>query len=508
MTPNTNSRALDVATDALLWWPIAILLGIFVGVFSGWTVTSVKWLVLLVGAIGVLVTLARVEWALMCLVFITYINLSDTLNNFHNAPAAAKYYVMAVLAMIFLRWITTGQRLIANRSALLCLGAYGLACYLSAYVAEDPALVIEESTTFVKDAVIALVIMNLLVNGASLRRVVWVLIAAGLFLSGATIYQYVTATYPVAVAGFARADLELIAEGIDNSFRHAGPMDDANHFGQILVMVMPLALERAISEQGWPRRAIAGAAFVCLLAAVLLTYSRGAVLSVLGMTGAFVFIYARQYLSVRNVSAFLCGLLAIGVLIANIAPQSYLDRVNTMIALIPQDEFAGGGIVAANKVDVAVEGRLGEMKAAVAMFFDYPLRGVGYGNYELHYPQYELRLGLAPRHQKRAAHSLVLEIAAEQGLIGLGAFGLIILFMFRCVYDAARDFAAAGNLDSSRIAQALGFALLGYMIAAMFLHNSYSRYLWLLGGIIFAVPKMAAEARRIYENSRSDLAAG
>jgi O-antigen ligase len=502
MSSNSDGRVLDVATDAFFWLPIAILIGILVGAFSGWTVTSVKWLFLLVGAVGVLVTLARVDWALMCLVFITYINLSDTLNNYHNAPAAAKYYVMAVLALIFFRWIAKGERIGGNPVALLSLCAYALVSYLSAFVAENPVLVIEESTTFVKDAVIALVIMTLLINGASLRRVIWVLILSGLFLSAATIYQYITGTYPVAVAGFARADLELIAEGVEDSYRHAGPMDDANHFGQILVMILPLALERMMSERQWPLRALAGVAFVALLAAVLLTYSRGAVLSVLGMTGAFVFIYAREYLSFRNISLFLCGLLAVGVLIAHIAPQSYLDRINTMTSLLPQDQFARGGIVAENKVDIAVEGRLGEMKAAVHMFFDHPLTGVGYGNYELHYQQYELRLGLAPRHQKRAAHSLLLEIAAEQGLLGLGAFLLIVLVMFRCVFRAVRDFEAAGNTDWSRMAQALGFALLGYMIAAMFLHNSYSRYLWMLAGMIFALPKLAAEARRVRQSGR------
>jgi O-antigen ligase len=244
---------------------------------------------------------------------------------------------------------------------------------------------------------------------------------------------------------------------------------------------------------------VAGTAFAAVLGAVLLTYSRGAVLGIIGMASVFVIIYGRGLLNLWNVSILVCGLLATGYVIAQVAPQSYFDRVRTMTSLLPQDGLAGGGIVAEQDLDVAVEGRLGEMKAALQMFFDYPLMGVGYGNFELHYQQYELLMGLPPRHQKRSAHSLLLEIAAEQGLVGLGSFAVILFVMIRCVLSAVRDFNAAGNVDGARMAQALGFALLGYMLAALFLHNSYFRYFWVLGGIIFALPKITTAARRVCE---------
>ena len=36
-----------------------------------------------------------------------------------------------------------------------------------------------------------------------------------------------------------------------------------------------------------------------------------------------------------------------------------------------------------------------------------------------------------------------------------------------------------------------GAITLGYLVAALFLHNAYPRYLWLLVGIAFAIPEVA-----------------
>ena len=43
------------------------------------------------------------------------------------------------------------------------------------------------------------------------------------------------------------------------------------------------------------------------------------------------------------------------------------------------------------------------------MFGDYPIFGVGPGNYPLHYLDYSQEIGLDPRLEQREAHSLYLE---------------------------------------------------------------------------------------------------
>ena len=79
--------------------------------------------------------------------------------------------------------------------------------------------------------------------------------------------------------------------------------------------------------------------------------------------------------------------------------------------------------------DVSIRGRASEALAAVAMFRDEPLGGVGYGAYDRNYVEYSTPVGLDPRREERAAHSLYLEIAAELGLVGVvGAAGAAAVF--------------------------------------------------------------------------------
>lgn len=473
---------------ALLWLVLAVVLGVAVGILAGTVITSVKWVFLVIAGGVVIASLARLEWALMGLVFLTYANVSDTVTNYQNAPPVAKFYVIAILAVILFRWLAKGERFAGRADVTLALIAYGLVSFLSVFYADNIDAVIATSIEYAKDMLITATIVMLLVKGSTLRKVLWTLVLSGLFLSAATIFQYVTETYPIAVGGFARAEVHQIVAG-SNSNRHAGPMDDANHFGQILVVLVPLALERALNESSRALRVVALAALLCLIIATLLTYSRGAILALLGMGAVYFWIY-RAHLKGLVVTVVIAAGIAFAAL--QFAPPEFFDRMETLTRLVP-GSAKSSGVVLDKGVDVAIEGRLAEMQVAWQMFLDHPFFGVGYGNYESHYQKYELLMRLPARHEKRSAHSFFLEIAAEQGLLGLGAMALIVWLMVQSVMDAVRLFSHMGRPEYTSMAIAIGIGLLGYGIAAMFLHNSYSRYLWLMAGVAFSLPNIARQ---------------
>src|SRR5206468_863211 len=113
-----------------------------------------------------------------------------------------------------------------------------------------------------------------------------------------------------------------------------------------------------------------------------------------------------------------------------------------------------------------VAGRLTENRIAVAMFRDRPLLGVGPGRYRERYRDYARRIGNDVR-PVREAHSLPLQIAAEQGLIGLlgwmsAALAIAATALRRRVFDHL-----AGR--------ALGAALATYATGSLFLHGSQLR---------------------------------
>jgi O-antigen ligase len=85
-----------------------------------------------------------------------------------------------------------------------------------------------------------------------------------------------------------------------------------------------------------------------------------------------------------------------------------------------------------NPESYSVIERLAHWQTAVAMARDYPWLGVGFGNYAVAYPDYAFpNWPLALGH----AHNYYLNVMAEVGLLGLGAYlalwGVVVWHTFR-----------------------------------------------------------------------------
>jgi putative inorganic carbon (HCO3(-)) transporter len=101
----------------------------------------------------------------------------------------------------------------------------------------------------------------------------------------------------------------------------------------------------------------------------------------------------------------------------------------------------------------AVIERMAHWQAALGMFTDHPWLGVGIGNYALAYPQYALGRWQDPLGH---AHNYYLNIAAEAGLLGLGAylllFGACMAYAWRVIRRSSwriRDLSGC-HLDGSK----------------------------------------------------------
>src|SRR5207237_4583 len=70
--------------------------------------------------------------------------------------------------------------------------------------------------------------------------------------------------------------------------------------------------------------------------------------------------------------------------------------------------------------------RAGVWAAALGILVDHPLFGVGVADFVNYYPQYS-RQPYGLNH----AHDLFLNVAAERGLLGLGAFTAVLVGLFR-----------------------------------------------------------------------------
>lgn len=433
----------------------------------------------LIGALVALICLLNAEVGLYILAAITYLRLSDVLVNFYHAPSIAKPFIALMVGVVILRWMYYDSPPRNSVKTVLLVIAYGLAIFLSLFHAADVGAVQEALDDYWKNGIIAILVVMLLRDGLILRRVVWILILAGAFMGSISVWQYLTGTFTNPYWGFAIAHLQNIA-GASSGYRIAGPIGDPNFYAQIMLVIIPLAFSRMLEEKHPALRALALYAALVSLMTVIFTFSRGAFLAVAIMT-AIMFYFHPPKLN----ELFL--MLVLFIVALPFVPAEYTDRLLTLNAV-------SGDV----RSEVSLRGRTSEYMAAWMMFLDHPILGVGAGNYNAYYLDYSRKIGLDPRAENRSAHSLYLETAAELGLVGLGVLALVLVASLRSVLGAFRALRNAGDRLYSELILSIGVGLIGYVSAAVFIHDAFPRYFWLLVGLSLSAKEVA---RRATENN-------
>ena len=435
-----------------------------------------KFLVLALGLGAALTTILKVEWGLLVLVFITYTNLSDIAIKMHGAPSVAKFFIPLLCIAAIVHRLVNRQPITGWQQAGLLLLAYGMVCFTSLLYAADIGRTQQALVVFAKNSMIVLAVTILLQRGALLRQVVWALLATGLLMGNIGVYQYLTGTFDNTYWGMAQTEIQHIVGELDAN-RLSGPIADANFFAQLLLPLVALALDRFLREEKLHWRLLALWAGSVSFLAMIFTFSRGAFIALIAMTGLY---FVRR----PPRPHFLVLALVLTLPLLSLVPAEYIERIATIKQALP---LIGDGVS-----DGAMQGRLGEMLAAGQLFLDHPLLGVGLDNSPLYYQKYTQMLGVSSHLADRSAHSLYIEIAAETGLLGLLAFGAVIFFTFRGLLRSEKALRAAGETQTANLLEAFTIALFGFLVAATFLHDAFPRFLWLLLAIGLAAPTIAA----------------
>lgn len=236
----------------------------------------------------------------------------------------------------------------------------------------------------------------------------------------------------------------VVSEGAGHA-RAAGPFGEPNFFALSLATLVAPAL--VLIGRGGGRALLGSASLLAVVGGILATGSRGALLA----------------------AGF--AVVAIAITGDRRSRRFAVLAVVAVLALLP---IFGGQLTGAE--DRTVAGRASENLIALTMASDHPLLGVGPGGYPVRYRDYARRIGNDPR-SDREPHSLPLQIAAEQGLVGvlcwIGAGLLVAAALWR-----ARRFA-----ETRTVAIALGT----YLVGSLFLHGSQLRLLYLLAGLGLAL---------------------
>lgn len=477
---NTGSAGTLVRRSVTLRWLItAAAAGVAAGLLATRVSTPPLVLAAAVGLLGAAAIVAVPELGLLALAFSTFVNLSGVLTGHFDAPVTLMTLLVPVVALAVLaQWFWRRRPPEGWLRPALLVATFGVAGILSLLAATDPARTLDGLARIAKDGIIAVLVVTLIHRGATLRRVLWTLLAAGLLMGTISVHQHLTGNFAFDYWGLASEPRTW--GGSDQAVhRVTGPIGNPNSYGLILLILVPIAVDRLACRGRLAPRILALWALVVCSLSIVFTYSRGAFVALVAML-AFLLIVRRPRL--RGV------LIAAGVaaLLMPLVPSSYVHRMATLVGAIRQPEETIG------VQDASLRGRLSENLAAGQMFLDHPLIGVGLGNYPVRYQDYSQQLMLDSRSTERSPHSLYLEIAAETGIVGLLALGIILWVPIRCILDARRSLRDPKLAEIRGMADAIAIGLLGYLVGSFFLHATHMRYFWLLAGIALALPRVAS----------------
>ncbi|MDQ6694818.1 MAG: O-antigen ligase family protein, partial [Chloroflexota bacterium] len=400
---------------------VALLAGVAMGAAVGAGLSTAYLVAGLALPFILLLTFARPHWGVSLYVVLVYADLLSILVQYDGLPPLARFAGAILLAAVL------GYRLSIRRQGLVAdpmtwwLLAYGGVVALGLFYARNPGFVTPNVVEFVRIFLAYLIIINAITTSERLYRTLMALLALAVALAALTIYQSLTGHYENIFGGLAQVNVSEISGGADGA-RPSGTLGDPNYYGQSLIFIIPLALYLASRGRTLFGRLGGLVATAMLIAAVIFTYSRGDALA-LGAVVVLALLYKRPK------PIYIVGGALLLALALPLIPSNYLARLTTVV-----DLAQGNQQVILN--EDSIRGRAGASQAAIAMFADHPFLGVGRENYPSYELEYLSGTPLAKYARGIPPHNLYLEIAAENGIVGLLVVGGLLLVAWRALVEA------------------------------------------------------------------------
>lgn len=229
-----------------------------------------------------------------------------------------------------------------------------------------------------------------------------------------------------------------------------------------------LVRRKGFAASGKPRRRLMLSLAVTLvligssavmLGGIVISFSRGAWLGVMVGFAVTLVIALRRYwhLVIPAIpAAVIVGVVGLSL----VAPATLTDRIGS---IADEARPFDASSITIDEDNFAVVERMAHWQAGWHMFEDHPLTGVGAGNFNARYPDYYVRETF--RFSQGHAHNFYIHMLAENGIIGLALYLMLILsFAFVALRVALTS--------SDRLAGALALGALGTMTAT-YVHNVF-----------------------------------
>ena len=404
------------------------------------------------------------------LIVVAYTNVSDVLLRTLGIPSLLQAVVLLLVVLVFLAREELRPLEVMLHPLTILMAVYCAVLFVSSVWADNLAWADFRISEAVKGLVMMVLGAALMSTWPRVRAAAATLAIVAASMAAISVLQIATHTTND-LGGLLQVQSGNIYADVSQP-RAAGPVGDPNFYGQILLMALPIAVYFAAVSR---RRILFACAALAIAAGVLITYSRGAMLSVLAML-----LLVPLAVRVRK-RVLVEAVLAVVILMA-VTPATVVRRFHTVTDVVSKDK----GDQPEEARDASVDKRKLLLAVGLRMFEDSPLLGVGAGNFGKHYARYANEIGSsAPQYddpgERQYPHSLFVELASENGILGLAAFAAAMVVAFLSLRN------------KNPLSASIAIALAGYLVSSLFLHSAYQRYLWLLLAFIPAIARLRRE---------------
>jgi O-antigen ligase len=317
---------------------------------------------------------------------VLYLRPQDHITILRVVPLAEIAALGALAAMVFGR-LSSGLNVTRYTPDVAGVALLGLLMLATAPFSIWPGgAVATFSGLYMKAVLIYLLMVTTLTSPTRIARFTWLIVLASGYISFRAVFDY--------ARGVNLIENDRVRGAIGGMFQNP------NDLALNMVAVLPLAIFVSMRASGTVGRLFGAACALLMTGAVVASHSRSGTVG-LGMVAVFL---AWRLVRIRP------GLIAVGVLAMLLAlplvPGSYWSRMSS----ITDESRDETGSREARRL------LLGEAWAA---FLANPLTGVGAGQFRNYAPE-----GRAE--PWRETHNVLLQVAAELGVIGLGIFMFLI----------------------------------------------------------------------------------
>lgn len=329
------------------------------------------------------------DWAytgLLLFTMLLYVRPQDTFRVLGVVPLAEITALSALGALVYSR-VSRGlfpTRLTPEVVGVVALG--GLMVLLAPFSIWPSGSISTFTGLFSKVLLIFVLIHNTLTSARRVREFTWAIVLATGYIGFRAVFDY--------ARGFNLIENGRVQGAVGGMFQNP------NDLALNMVAVLPLAVLLALRARTSMGRLVASGGALLMVGAVVASHSRSGFIGLAAMTLILLWQLGRRKPALIGATALAA------VVLLPFAPSAYWERV----ASITDDDLDATGSREARRL------LLGE---AFEAFMDHPLTGLGAGQFVNYNPPDRIETW-------RETHNVVLQVAAELGILGLSVFFFLL----------------------------------------------------------------------------------